>query len=152
MPTKKTELLDVSSTHTSALHAVDLAVDFLSKLLTKPRFSKPTATSEAYLRMRRDLPYVIHETSISGTQILVNRNYKPLGNSAGAHSKYVSYESMANLHVRFSEAEIAKVSTPGRDSCLFGDANPPWAGKREALAYMVRLSTLREILAMHLAQ
>jgi hypothetical protein len=147
MPANSIELPDVSGSHSSALAAVDFAMDYLAALLKRPRFSKPTASSETYLRMRRDLPYVVHETSISGIRILVNRNYKPLGNGAGTHANFVNYEATVNLQVRISQNDIAKISTPGRESCLFGDANPPWAGKREAGAYFTRLSSLRQILA-----
>jgi hypothetical protein len=37
------------------------------------------------------MPYVIHDTQFPGTQILVNRNYKPIGSNSRAHKNQVIY-------------------------------------------------------------
>lgn len=138
------KLPDISSSHSSALEAVDFAIQFLTLLLNKPRFIVPKGETELYLQMRRDFPYIVHITSQEGIQILVNRNYKPLGNSSRTAEDWVNYDACVNMHVQLTETQINSVIEPKRDNSLFGDGNPPWNGKRESNAYMKRLLALKK--------
>ncbi len=146
MPTSKTHVPDISASHRSASDAVEHAIVFLETELAKQRFTAPKGESKFYLEMRRDLPYAIHETSLPDTQILVNRNYKPLGNNSRTGDNWVNYESTTNGHVKLTPQQIASIVSTGRKRSLFGDENPPWFGRREASAYLVRLKALRKLL------
>lgn len=146
MPTSKIQLPDISASHRSARDAVDYAIRFLEAALAKPRFTVPKSESKFYLEMRRDLAYFVHEIAMPGTQILVNRNYKPLGNSSRTGEKWVNYELATNGHVQLTQEQIKVVVSAGRERGLFGDENPPWFGRREASAYLERLKALRKFL------
>lgn len=143
MDEKTSQFPDISGSHSNALAAVDHAIAFLAELLAKPRFLVPKGETPLYLKMRRDFPYIVHETNVSETQILVNRNYKPLGNSSRTAANWVDYDVCTNMHVRLSRTQIDAVCAPARDSSLFGDGDTPWNGKRYANAYMKRLLRLR---------
>ena len=88
------------------------------------------------------MPYVIHETNIPDTYILVNRNYKPLGSNQPTHGDYAVYEDFKNLHVCLTPTQVASVVSPGHTHGLFGDGNPPWSGRKAANAYLSRLQAL----------
>ena len=141
-----TKIPDISATHVSAFAAVSHAIAFLAELLAKSKYPVPKGETPLYLKMRRDFPYVIHETKDVDVQILVNRNYKPLGNSSRTAEDWVDYEACKNGHVRLSRLQIDAVCAPEQDRSLFGDGNSPWNGKREANAYMKRLLKLRDAL------
>ena len=147
MTSKTPKLPDISASHASARSAVDFAVNFLSELLERPRYPIPKGETPLYLLMRRDLPYVIHETKSPDIQILVNRNYKPLGNSSRTAEDWVDYELFTNVHVHLSPAQVHAICAPDRDRSLFGDGAPPWSGKRAANAYLKKLLKLRQALA-----
>ncbi len=115
-------------------------------MLAKSRFTVGQGVTKIYLELRRDLPYKVHETSVDGVQILVNRNYKPLGNSAKTAENWVDYEQATNMHVRLTPEEVRSVVSPGRESGLFGDGNPPWHGRKEATEYLERLRKLRTLI------
>ena len=146
MPTSKIQVPDISASHGTARDAVDHAIRFLEAELAKQRFTVPKGESKFYLEMRRDLPYMVHETTLSKTQILVNRNYKPLGNSSRTGDNWVNYESATNGHIQLTPEQIKAVVSTGRERGLFGDENPPWFGRREASAYLERLKALRNFL------
>lgn len=67
--------------------------------------------SLAYLVMHRDLPYIIHETSIPGVRCLVNRYYKPLGcNRRGSlPPDWVRYEDYKQHLVPFTDKQLREV-------------------------------------------
>ncbi len=94
--------------------------------------------------MRRDLPYVIHDTESPGTQILVNRKYKPVGSTA---EDFVNYEEFTNLHVRLTEDQIRSVACPSHERGLFGDASAPWHERSNATDYLTRLKALHKLLS-----
>jgi hypothetical protein len=144
--TRQIEVADISASYISAAEAVDHAIVELSAMLAKARFTVGQGVTKVYLELRRDLPYRIHETSLVGVQILVNRNYKPLGNSSKTAEDWVNYEEATNMHVQLSAAQIHSLVSPGRESGLFGDGNPPWHGRKEASAYLERLKKLRALL------
>lgn len=147
MTAKVLKLPDISESHATALEAVDFAVNFMVELLGRPRYPVPRGVTPLYLQMRRDLPYVIHETTNPDTQILVNRNYKPLGNCSPTAEDWVDYELFTNGHVHLSAAQVHAICAPDRERSLFGDGAPPWNGKRYATAYMTKLLKLREAIS-----
>ena len=142
MPVTIADLPDISRSHKSAAEAVAYAITSLEAALSVARFSM-NRPSCAYYEMRRDMPYFIHETTIPGTYILVNRNYKPLGSNQPTGGNYAVYEKFTNLHVRLTPEQIASVVSPGYTHGLFGDGNPPWSGRKAANAYLARLCALQ---------
>ena len=141
--TTKILLQDISAVHSSAREAVDHAIRTLTDLLEKPRFFIPKGDSKLYRELRRDMPYAIHQTELPDTQILVNRNYKPLGNNSKTGDDWVVYEDAKNGHVKLTAPQIALVVSPGCVRSLFEDGNTPWSGRRAASAYLERLKALR---------
>ena len=145
MVTRKIEIEDISGSYSNATEAVTHAIKSLSDLLSAPRYSV-RATSPTYLKLRRDLPYVIHSTGIPGTYLLVNRNYKPVGSNSSSHENWVDYDKCTNLHVCVSPEQIASIVTPGHEFGLFADGNPPWISREFAEAYLLRLRSLLAII------
>src|SRR5882724_2711012 len=135
-PMVKIEVPDISATHTSPLQAIDHAMRAVEAHLAKPDFWVPIGENAIYLGLVRDLPYMAHETHLPGTQILVNRNYKPLGNNARPDEGWADYEQQLNLHVRLSPVQIAEVASPLKALALFSDKDAPWQGREEAAAYL----------------
>jgi hypothetical protein len=136
------DVQDLSRAHPSARAAVEHAIADLRASLSAPKFRiKPG--SHIYLEMRRDMPYVIHDTGLAGTQILVNRDYKPLGNSS---RDWVNYDAYPNLHIRLTASQIKAVVKPPHERGIFGDASTPWRGRTEALLYLERLELLTSYL------
>jgi len=140
-----TDLPDISQSHSSASGAIAFAIAELETALAASKFSYK-GVSRGYLELRRDLPYVIHETSIENTYILVNRNYKPLGSNKATSTDWVKYEDYKNLHVSLTKKQIAEVVSPPHESGLFGDGNPPWSNRANAKAYLTRLKSLRSLI------
>ncbi len=133
------KLQDLSHTHRTAAEAVQHAIIDLKAVLTAPRY-KYKVGSHTYLEKRRDMPYVISDiSSMPGAQILVNRQYKPVGSNLPTGAPFVEYEDYPNLHTHLTAEQIAKVVSPGHERGLFGDVNAPWAGRKEAEAYLRRL-------------
>ncbi len=145
MSTKSPELPDISASHRNALAGIKHALLYLDNLLAKPRFQIPKSETAAYMQMRRDFPYVIHSTNDPSVQILVNRNYKPLGNSSRTGEDWVNYDVCTNMHLRLSSTEITSVSVFKGDQYLFDDSAPPWSGRSQAEAYRIRLQELRKL-------
>jgi hypothetical protein len=139
------DITDLSHNYRNASEALTFAIDSLESALTATRYSFK-GTSRAYLEMRRDMPYAIHETSLPNTHILVNRNYKPLGSNIEAGSKYVIYEDFNNLHVHLTQSQIVEVANRHQDNWLFGDENPPWRDRTAAKTYIKRLKLLLALL------
>jgi hypothetical protein len=146
MKARKIEVLNICPHHASASMAVDHAIRLLESALAKDRYLIPKGETRSYLEMRRDLPYTIHETELPDTKILVNRNYKPLGDNARTGESRVKYEDFENMHVRLTTSQIKSIVSDQGERQLFGDANPPWAGRLEATNYLVRLKRLRDLL------
>ena len=141
----KHPLDDLSRCHGSAKEAVGHAIQWLTALLDKPGFSVK-AGGKMHRLMLRDLPYVIHDMDLSATQILVNRQYKPVGSTVPASGPDVKYEEFTNLHVRLSPSQIEAVVSPPHARGLFGDANSPWRRKSYAREYLERLNKLYGLL------
>ncbi len=140
-----TDLPDISENHSSASEAIEFAITNLEVALSASKFSFKNANC-GYYELRRDMPYVIHGTSIENTYILVNRNYKPLGSNKATAFDYVRYEDYTNLHVRLTKQQISSVVSPPHESGLFGDSNPPWSSRANAKAYLVRLQSLHTLI------
>jgi len=111
--------------------------------LKKNSYGKFSAT--AVRALRPYLPYVIHETPITGVHIIVNRNYKPLGLDI---CNWVDYALYPQVHV--TDAEL-KLITPSffyhQQSCdiegiFFNDGCTPWSSKRHAQKLFTRLIEL----------
>ena len=134
-------LPDISGAHASPAECLTHALALLEGTLARGRGNR-----DAFLSLRRDLPYVIHETSTPGTQILLNRQYKPLGCNLPDGFKWVRYEDYPHLHVQLTDAEISRVACPPYPRALFGDRSAPWLGRDEATAYLDRLRRLSELL------
>ena len=146
MPMTIEDLSDISRSHNSAAEAVAYAIASMESALSVARYSL-RGPSRGYYEMRRDMPYIIHETAIPNTYILVNRNYKPLGSSQPTGGDHAIYEEFTNLHVRLTPDQIASVASPGHMHGLFGDGNPPWSGRKAANAYLARLRVLHRHLS-----
>ncbi|MGZ5118893.1 MAG: hypothetical protein ACXWCY_26880 [Burkholderiales bacterium] len=134
---RRFELADISREHVDVRAGISHAVAYLESLLQ--RWRKVTPRGQIDQQMRRDLPYVIHKTSVEHTYILVNRDYKPIGSTA---SDFVRYEDYPNCQLNLTREQIERVVSPGYTSGLFGDGDPPWASKSDARAYLARLQTL----------
>jgi len=91
---------DISRNHQSVVEAVTHAIKLLETKLSPHRYYVRFG-SRIYQEMRRDMPYRIHKIAIQGTQILVNRNYKPLGSNLSTWGDgVVTYEDYKNHHVQ----------------------------------------------------
>jgi hypothetical protein len=139
------EVGDLSRVWPSAHDAVAHALKDMEAALSSTRFQRKKGG--VYYEMRRDMPYMIHATKTLGVQILVNRNYKPLGSNEPTGGEYLDYESYPNAHVQLTPEQIKKVVSPVRERGFFGDENPPWSGRREAKAYAERLCWLLSYLS-----
>jgi hypothetical protein len=145
---KLSELLpDLSCSHASPREALRVAVSQLEMALAGAYLR--TRRDETIAKFHRDLPYAIKNTELPGVQILVNRQYKPLGSSAVFG--WAIYEHYPNLHVRLTPSEIRRVCLPW-DGYLFDDGCPPWRGRKEAQAYLTRLRWLEEIVVRGLPE
>ncbi|MDP3191039.1 hypothetical protein [Rhodoferax sp.] len=101
MPITIADLPDISRSHNSAVEAVIYAIVSMESVLSVARYSL-RGPSIGYYKMRSDMPYIIHATTISNTYILVNRNYKPLGSNQPTGGDDVMYEDFTNLHVHLT--------------------------------------------------
>lgn len=142
---EQSELPDLSRAHASAKEAVGHAIQWLSAFLSKPGFNVKSG-GHIYRSMRRDFPYVIHDTDIKDTQILVNREYKPVGSNVPRSGPFANYEEFTNLHVKLSASQIQSVVSAPHERGLFGDGNPPWRKKSYAKDYLERLRRLYALL------
>jgi hypothetical protein len=139
------DLQDLSGQYTQGAEAVEHALVALEAALSARTFPvRPDRFVE--MQMRRDMPYVIHDTSEPNTQILVNRQYKLLGSTLPDGAKWVRYEDYPQFHVHLTQAEIAGVVCPLQKTGLFDDGLAPWRGRSEASGYLIRLRRLHEIL------
>jgi hypothetical protein len=138
--TAVSDLPDLSRIYESPREALRAAITHLE---IRPGVGYPRAgRAHTVAKFHRDLPYAILNTDLPGVQILVNRQYKPLGST---EREWAIYERYPNLHVRLTSSEIRRVCY--RDNALFDDGCPPWRGPKEARAYLTRLRWLEEIVA-----
>lgn len=145
MRNKPDDGVDLSRVHPSAKAAIEAAIGWLNEQLAKPSFTVKLGSAK-HTFMRRNLPYFIHNTDLPGVQLLVNREYKPVGSTLPHAGPYVNYNEYTNLHVSLSPAEIQAVVSPPHLRGLYGDANSPWQKKSYAREYVARLQKLRALL------
>lgn len=98
--------------------------------------------TRAVLALRPSIPYVVHETSIEGVYILLNRPYKPLGLSPNERVNYALYQ---HVHVMAVEVERMKGSFEyhqhrlGVKGRFFSDDSDPSQSKTKAAKLITRL-------------
>ena len=128
----------------SAPNAVDFAVDYMTCLLTVPRF-RISGAAKTYKEMRRWLPYAA-EPIEKGSQVLVNRHYKPVGLIS---NDFVRYEEFPHLQTALTSSGLNAIAHR-RDSngYLFNDGCPPWRSRKAAEQYLARLHILQTILTV----
>lgn len=140
--TAVSQLDDLSGHHKDAKAA---AYYGLRTLINVPRTRYPMRVNTGlYHRLRRDLVYVIHDVALPNTQILVNREYKPLGSNM--LDGWARYEDYPHLRVHLTPKQIAAVCAPCTPGALFDDGCPPWQSPSDAKAYLDRLKRLLDAL------
>lgn len=137
-----TKIIDISESHANAKIAVEHAINALNAILKKPRFSINPGESKIYLELRRDLPYAVHSLSFKEAKILLNRNYKPLGNPSKTGKNWVDYEKFNNMHIKLTAEQIFSIVPFESEVRFFGDNNSPWISRVHASNYIVRLEKL----------
>jgi len=129
---------DICSKFVSATNATSFAVDYMNCLLSLPRY-RLTPGTLAWVEMHCWLPYSVLLME-DGKQILVNRNYKPVGTKS---KEWVEYEDYAHLHSRLNDAQMKsfspRIKSPG---FIFNDGCAPWHSRKDAEAYLARLKLL----------
>lgn len=135
-------VVDICKEFKSAKNAVDFAVDYVSCLLTVPRF-KLYGTAKPYWEMRFWLPYCVGHNG-NNVHILVNRKYKPVGSISTAWANYSQYP---HLHTKLSDVEMKTIAHSSvSDGYLYNDGCPPWASREDAENYLMRVRKLQVIL------
>jgi hypothetical protein len=129
----------------NAAEALEYAALMLSTYLERygHQWKRSACRKDIHPRLKRDLPYVLHETDREGYYMLVNRAYKPVGMDTG---EWVDYEQYRHLHVKLTNEELQNVVLPPYSHGLFGDGSAPWRKRVHAEAYLARLRKLRTLL------
>ena len=138
---------DIRDQFASAENAVEYAVDYVTSLLTVPRFYVYCA-SRANWEMRCWLPYCVHpiadDDDFATGQLLVNRRYKPMGQITDA---WADYGQHTNLHLNLGSAQIAALTAwKCSRGYLYNDGTCPWHSRRDAERYLERLQVLQAML------
>lgn len=134
---------DICQDLVSPTNALDLAVDYMEILLQVPRFHIHVY-SMVRSEMRYWLPYCVHPIATTGTHILVNREYKPVGHITDAR---VPYEQFPHLHLQLSKEQLRNVTAPSSsEGYLFNDGCSPWWSRKDAECYLEQLHLLRGML------
>jgi hypothetical protein len=137
---------DLSRSTPSAKAAVSRGVAYLKKALRRCELSEwdlDDWEGNVHWLLRRDLPYSIQKTTIPGTQVLVNREYKPIGST---DPKFEIYEHYPNLHVTLTVPQL-RAFCVGSQGYLFNDESAPWRGPTEAEAYVGLATTLLSMIS-----
>jgi len=142
---KASEVEDLSVAFVSSANAVRYAISFMEGALSASRFVVHSR-SVARIEMRNHLPYCIHEAGIQGKWLLVNRQYKPVGNNKPY--EWVDYSAFRPQHFALGKGDATQVSHPAylRSGGLYGDGCTPWSSRADAAGYVERLKRLLEIL------
>ena len=135
------EISDISSTFINAEHGVSNAIDLLLIALSSKRFFYPN-NSKIYELIRRDIPYCMHETSVKDTQILLNRNYKPIGSNLKNGEPLVNYDKVSNLHINLTKEQLLSISYNHSPQCIVYEFLP----SDERLCTVLYLGALMELL------
>ncbi|TDM05863.1 MAG: hypothetical protein C4K60_14290 [Ideonella sp. MAG2] len=138
----RVQVQDISQALVSSQNAVEYAIDYMKCLLTVPRFKVYSATITNW-EMRSWLPYFLQPLG-NGSCILVNRNYKPVGQVA---NDWARYEEFPQLHLRISDDLRGCITVSGSAvGYLFNDGTSPWSSRAAAQAYLERLGVLQQAL------
>lgn len=133
---------DICGQFVSAANAINVAVDYMACLLAVPRF-KVSPWTKVFMEMHAWLPYCVSAIG-AGTQILVNRDYKPLGQKTKDWAKYEEFE---HLHCHLSDEHLKAVSPrPQSLGFLYNDGCTPWGSRKNAEVYLERLHLLQSAL------
>lgn len=136
------QTLDICQEFGSARNAVDFAIAYIECLLAVPRFRVDRA-SKAYWEVRLWLPYEVSENG-ENTQILVNRQYKPVGKISTA---WVNYEEFPHLETHLQSSELDAIAhRPTSSGYLYNDGCTPWSSRKDAARYLERLKKLQGFL------
>jgi hypothetical protein len=131
---------DIWREFASAKNAVDFAIAYMSTILKTPRY-QVGLRSQAYWEMRLWLPYVLETVTPAG-QVLVNREYKPVGLDSTEH---VDYRKFATLQTNLSAEQIQVFShAETGQGYLYGLS--PWGSRKAAETYLKRLQMLQTAL------
>lgn len=123
-------------------NAVDFAISYMSILLTVPRY-RIYGASKVYEEMRCWFPYCACNLD-GGRQILVNRRYKPVGETS---ADWVDYAQFPHLHTQLQEPQLFAITPRGASKgYLFYDGCPPWDSRQDAEGYLTRLRLLQAML------
>lgn len=138
---KQTE--DISSKFVSAKNAINFAVSYMEKLLSVPRF-KIQRPSLVDIEMHHWLPYCLVSKGNVG-QILLNRQYKPVGMMSDA---WVEYDEFPNLKTSLTDEQLWAMSHPNAETpgFFYYDGDRPWNDRTKAEAYLGRLRIAQSIL------
>lgn len=132
----------LSAAFVSPQNAVDFAIDYITCLLTVPRF-KLYSAAPAYWEMRSWLPYSCHSIK-EGVHILLNRSYKPVGQVS---QEWANYAEFPHLQARFADDLRAEFTAQGSSKgFLFNDGCLPWHSRADAINYLDRLHILSKVL------
>lgn len=143
----RTLIDDISDKFVSADNAVDVAIVYMSNLLALPRYLIYPA-SRVYWEMRCWLPYCIHHTDNAGSdsaknRILINREYKPLGQIS---RDWAEYEQYTSLHLMLTEEQLWGISMGSGLGYLYNDSTHPWSSRKNAERYLSKLKQLQAML------
>jgi len=138
-------LPDISGSYSDPLTPLDHAIDMTRKYLA----SRGALAARMHLELRRDLPYRVLPAG-NGRQIIVNREYKPLG--WPDKSKWSRYEECLSQHVDLSDEAITRCRHPNRCNGFFGDECAPWFSRADGNQYLPRLLALRDQVALVIAK
>jgi hypothetical protein len=132
---------DIWQKFSSPQDVVQFAIDYMTTLLAVPRF-QVGIRSQTYWEMRLWLPYVV-ETAHGTAQLLVNREYKPVGMDTTEHVDYDKFTAFhTKLHAKQIDAFSHRLTGHGY---LYGDN--PWSSRKAAEMYLKRLKNLETALA-----
>lgn len=129
---------DINGKFVSAHNAVSFAILYMNHLLMVPRY-RVASLCVIEAEMRCWLPYGV--IAGAGNYILVNRRYKPVGATTKDH---VDYSKFSHLALHLTDDQLLVLAYAERaPGYLFGDSCPPWASRKHAEAYVVRLQALK---------
>jgi len=133
---------DICYQFVSAKNAVDFAVEYMECLLTVPRY-RIFGVSPVGIELRHWLPYDVESIGDS-KQIILNREYKPVGSMT---REWVTYEDYPHLHTQLAaDAMMMFAHRPQSPGYLFHDGCPPWDSRADAERYLERLRRLQSYL------
>ncbi|WP_322979269.1 glyoxalase superfamily protein [Pseudomonas sp. C11] len=138
---------DIRGKFVSAVNALDYAIAYMGSLLSVPRFHI-NASSLANWEMRCWLPYSIHpiadDDDFAQGQILVNRRYKPVGQTS---DEWTDYREHTRSHLKLDASQLKDITgNRCRQGYLFNDGSCPWHSRKLSEGYLERLLLLRDIL------